>query len=81
MSRFTKIFIGMCLAGMCGLAVETASAALPVTLLAQDDAAPPAPRGAVIQEQTKSFVVEGIGVAVLFGAALFAICRGSVRGN
>lgn len=79
MPNFLRLFVTLCLTGWLGTA--TASAAMSLTLLAQEESAPPAPRGAVIQEQTKSFVVEGIGVAVLFGAALFAICRGSVRGN
>lgn len=39
------------------------------------------PQGAKITQPTKSYVVEGVGVAALFGAALFAICRSSARGR
>lgn len=47
----------------------------------QDNGNAKAPQGATITEPTKSYVVEGVGVAALFGAALFAVCRSSFRGR
>lgn len=47
-----------------------------VRLLAQAQGGPAAPRVLVAE---KSYVLEGLVVAVLFAAAIFAVCRSSRR--
>lgn len=84
MTRFALLLL-VCLTSV---AIVPPASALgdSLSILAQDDSdgagsGPATPRGAVVTEQSRSYVVEALGFAVLCGAALFAVCRTSHRGR
>jgi len=52
---------------------------LPVVMAQGGQPAAEAPQSGVVTQSSRSFVLDGLIVAALFGAALFAVCRSSNR--
>ena len=76
--RLVYTALAVVVLAVCSFFSPSASAALDIpVVIAQNE---PASSGSgVVTTSTRSFIVEALLVAALFGGALFAICRSSRR--
>lgn len=75
-SAWRLVLLSLVLAGGLGASVASAGLVLP---LAQVTPAAPAPLPSNVSVPGRMYIVEGIVVAVLFGGAIFSVCRASGR--